>query len=177
MIISAVYLREAVRGAKDYQSELHTLRSFATNDYFVANHIKTLEKTSKSGITPLSALSSQFIETADKILKKSRQEKTDKSLLDKAALTLSSVVHVRKISADDTSTKTEDILARIANHIESGRVDLALKELDGLPAAEKEMLVSWMDKANDFVAIHNASEEIFQHVINSGNRQGAEAKS
>lgn len=166
-----------MRGAKAYKSELHALRSFASGDNFIEGNIKILEKASVDGLVPLSALSSEFIVTTDKILKKSRQEKTDKSLFDKAAIRFSAVVHVRKVSADETSTKIEDILARIAKNLESERVDLALKEYNDLPDSYKEMLGIWREKAGNFVASHNASEEIFQYVINSGNKQTIDAKS
>jgi hypothetical protein len=156
-------LREAVREAKKYESELRTLRSLSKGDNFVEGKVKILEKTAKDGTLPLQVLNSEFVFASEKILRKYREEKPNKSLLDKTALNFAKVVHIRKVSADDRSDRTEDILARSSKYIESGNIELALKEIENLSSSEKELLSSWTPKAEDFVSSHIASEDIFQY--------------
>lgn len=165
-----MYLREAVKGAKDYDSELQALRSSSRGNSFVEEQIKILEKTYKNGIVGLPELNQEFATASENIFKKTKIENPNKSLLDKAALSFSDVVRVRKVKADNSSTKTEDILARAGTALEAGNVGLALKEIENLPASDKEFLSVWMPKATDFVNSQNASEAIFKYVINEGAR-------
>jgi len=158
-------LRDAVKSSRKFEQELQTLRILSKNDSYINSQISILEKPSKHGISDIHQLKQELASISEIIFKKERENKQNKSLLDKTAINLSSVVHIQKISGDDGSKKPEDIIARSNSYIETGKLDLAIKELSYLTDADKILLNDWVEKARSNLASQEAAENIFQHVI------------
>lgn len=156
-------MRDTVKESKKYNIELESLRIFSKDDTYIESHIAVLEKTAIYGIPTLTNLQQEFSTISEKILKQSLLKKPNKTLLDKVALKFSSVVHIRKVSGDESSKANKDIFARASRAIESGNIELAISELNKLSEPDLKTLDNWIEKSKNYVNSINAAEAIFKY--------------
>ncbi len=171
LIVSAVNLRDAVTKSHEYSHQLESTRVFSMGNSFIESQAEILEKSAKYGVTELSILQQEFYGIAEKLFRKTLDQKPNKSLLDVVALKFSSIVHVRKVTAADDSQKSEDIIARANAAVTSGKLELAILEIAKLSAADQKLLTNWIIKAKDYVNSVDAAEAIFKYVILANTKQ------
>lgn len=165
LIIAALGLRDAVKKSKDYDSEIESLRISSKSDDYIEKQISIITKNSKQGIPTLASLQQEFSAISAKMLQQSLLKKQNKSTLDKIALKLSGIVHIRKVDADENSKENEDILARANKAVESGNIQSAIDEVSKLPQSDVETLNNWIRKSKDYISSIAASEEILKYAI------------
>lgn len=168
-VISAIQLRDAIRSTKSFDRELDALKLFKTDQKEFQDNIMVLERYSRAGVPDMAKLKNDFDKIADKIVNTARQEKENPDAVDKIAMKFSSVVSIRK-TGDIQGTGGEEIIARAQNYLEHNNIESATKELQSLNGNAANVAKEWLDEANAMLITSQASDKIFNYVVNIVNQ-------
>lgn len=165
MIIAVVNLRDAIAKNQPFSQELEIVRSLAAPYPNIQQDVSALSGYALSGMPSDKALQDHFYALEDRAVTTARKLKANPSTLEKLATRFSSLISVRKTSADATDHSTEATIARTEQFVKHGDFDSALREISLLDAPEvKAIFQPWTTQAKDRQQIRNLTNKLFNTV-------------
>lgn len=136
--LAAAVVVQAAQGSRPFGAELSALRAADPR----LPELAALSHLAEVGAPSRAELAATFSDIASRAARKARKPGPGASFGAHAAYALTKIVVVRRI--DDTAGDTPDArLARAGRQLNDGDVAGALKTLDGLPPAAREVLADW----------------------------------
>jgi hypothetical protein len=88
-------------------------------------------------------------------------------LLDSMIASAKSAVSIRRIDADTTGTEPSAVLARAAEALKQGDLAAAIKEVEALPAPNRDAFAGWLDDARARASVNDTLTTLESAVLAS----------
>ncbi len=160
ILLAIDQLREAASTSEPFDTEVAAARALAHDDADVGRQLDVLANYS-SGAPTLNDLRVEFSDQASEIVR-SNVVGSGKSWMRQALYRLGSVVSVRKIGPAKaaSSNSAESLVARAESRLEEGDLNGAVSALQGLDGLPKDVASSWIDSAQQRLAVDGALAEL-----------------
>lgn len=157
---AVVAASEAARSSGPFEQAHAALAQLLPNDANVA----ALEPLSRTGAPTRTELRDRFDRLDNEIIRAARQSQAGAGFWGRIQAALAQWIVIRRADSGDTP---EGIVARAEQALASDRLDLALQELNSLPAAPKRVAQPWINDASRRLEIDQRIAAIRQELSRS----------
>lgn len=160
--IAFANLRDAVAAGRSYAAELAAIRSLMPDP----GNLGALPSHAETGIPTVAELALNL----QKIIEASApppQAPAETSFLDNMIASAKSAVSIRRIDADATGTEPSAVLARAAAALKQGDLAAAIKEVEALPAPNRDAFAGWLDDARARASVNDTLTTLESAVLAS----------
>jgi hypothetical protein len=140
--LAASAVVEATQGSGPFADELSSLRAISPP----SPELQALALLAAAGAPSRTALAASYPDYAARAASAARAPGDKASLSDRIGYELSRVVTLRQVG-DVAGDGVDAVLARAERQVEDGDLDRALRTLDKLPAAAKDAIAPWRNRA------------------------------
>ena len=157
LVLAAGQLRATLQSSRPFSGELSAVRAVNLQDPEVVSALKAIEPYAADGIPTEAQLSQQFSDVAGEIVRAGVLASGQSGQWwDKALSTASSLVSVRRTAGEIQGSGADAVTARAEQHMKTGRLDEAVKELETLTGEPAAVAKPWIDDAKARLAANNA---------------------
>jgi hypothetical protein len=140
--LAASAVVEATQGSGPFADELSSLRAISPP----SPELQALARLAAAGAPSRTALAASYPDYAARAASAARAPGDKAGLGDRIVYELSRVVTLRQVG-DVAGDGVDAVLARAERQVEDGDLDRALRTLDKLPAAAKDAMAPWRNRA------------------------------
>jgi hypothetical protein len=142
--IAFANLRNAVAAGRPYGAELAAMRSLMPESI----DLGALPAHAETGIPTIAELARNLQKTAEASAAPAPQQApAETSFLDSMIASAKSAVSIRRIGEGTAGNEPEAVLARASTALDQGDLAAAIKEVEALPAPDRDAYAGWLDDA------------------------------
>ena len=170
--IAFANLRNAVAAGRPYAAELAALKSLIPD----SGDLGALPSHAETGIPTVAALASDLTKLAETSAAPPPAP-AQTSILDSMMASAKSAISIRRIGADATGDEPAAVLARAEAALNQGDLAAAIKEVESLPAQERDPFAGWRADAQARASANDTLSKLESTVLVSlGGGAAPEAK-
>jgi hypothetical protein len=170
--IAFANLRNAVAAGRPYAAELAALKSLIPD----SGDLGVLPSHAETGIPTVAALASDLTKLAETSAAPAPAP-AQTSILDSMMASAKSAISIRRIGADATGDEPAAVLARAEAALNQGDLAAAIKEVESLPAQERDPFAGWRADAQARASANDTLSKLESTVLVSlGGGAAPEAK-
>lgn len=158
-------IEERVEQGKPYADMLPRLQRLAARIKIHPESLDVLAAQSEESVSSLSELIQDFSTNAALALPYSLGAEGEASWSDTLRSNVAHVISIRRIEVATDDNSDEAHIARAEAELRNGNVDMAITHLEQLSADPQTLFNGWMQKAQRYMAVHEAIHQLQSLVI------------
>lgn len=133
--------------ALPFAQEIRTMVAFSQNLPGFERYLEPLRPFAEDGIKTLDDLRHNFRDVAQRLQEKARSGADELPWYKKTINNIKGVVVIRHVEKQAESTRPQDVVANVEALLTSGDLNLAVLELEKLPASYHDITAAWVTQA------------------------------
>ncbi|MBC6440485.1 MAG: hypothetical protein GDA49_08795 [Rhodospirillales bacterium] len=158
-VLAAGQLRQRVEDGRPYAEALATIQSLAPADADLGQDFPVLAKHADDGAPTLDALQAGVADAFGSAVDAERAAQAD-GWFDGAVSYVEGLVDVRRIDGNVVGDDAAAVTTRAWAKVDAGEIGAALTELDALQGPAAGAVADWRDRAEQYVAVHDALDAL-----------------